>query len=113
MQAVSADIAAYDERLVEIQTELLNKAKSKEEYEDLIQEIYKVREDKQKALVASAEQQGVLRRIEEMNIYLDDASTELAEYDEGLVRAYFEKIIVYDDHYEVIFKSGISVDIDK
>ena len=60
-------------------------SQSKEEYEDLIQEIYKVREDKQKALVASAEQQGVLRRIEEMNIYLDDASTELAEYDEGLV----------------------------
>ena len=113
VQTGSTDIAAYDERLVEIQTELLKKAKSKEEYDELIQEIYKVRADKQNALVASAEQQGVLRRIEEMNSYLDDASTEIAEYDEGLVRAYFDKITVYDDHYEVTFKSGISIDINK
>lgn len=43
------------------------------------------------------------------HIIQDGASSELTEYDEGLVGAYFEKIMVYDDLYEVIFKSGISL----
>ena len=89
------------------------KVKSKEEYDDLDQEIYRIKDEKQKALVASAEQQGVAQRIEEMRTYLDGVSTEVNGYDEALVRAYFDKITVYDDHYEVTFKSGVSVDIGK
>lgn len=113
LSSASVDIAAYDDKLEEIQGQLLKKAKSKEEYDDLVQEIYRIRDEKQKALVASAEQQGVARRIEEMKTYLDGVSTEVTEYDEALVRAYFDKITVYDDHYEVTFKSGVSVDIGK
>lgn len=113
LQSESANIAAYDARLEEIQQELLKKAKSKEGYEDLVQEVYRVRAEKQKALAASAEQQGVLRRIEDLQNYLDGATTELTEYDESKVRSYIEKITVYDDYYEVTFKAGISVNIDK
>lgn len=65
LSSASVDITAYDDKLEEIQGQLLKKAKSKE------------------------------------------------EYDEALVRAYFDKITVYDDHYEVTFKSGVSVGIAK
>lgn len=113
LETENVDVAAFDERLVEIETKLLKKAHSKEEYDDLVEEIYNVREEKQKALVAAADKQGVLKRIEEMQSYLDGVSTEITEYDEALVRAYFDKITVYDDYFEVTFKSGISVDIEK
>ena len=46
-------------------------------------------------------------------LMLELLSTEITEYDETLVRTYFEKITVYDDHYEVTFKSGVSVNIEK
>lgn len=113
LQASSADLAVYDDRLQEIQEAILKKTKANQDYDDLVQEIYKVRDEKHKAMVASAEQSGVARRIEEMSTYLDGVSTEITEYDEALVRAYFDKITVYDDHYEVTFKSGVRVDIGK
>lgn len=111
LQSSNADLAAYDDRLKEIQEAILKKTKANQDYDDLVQEIYKVRDEKHRAMVASAEQSGVVRRIEEMSNYLDGVSTEITEYDEALVRAYFDKITVYGDHYEVTFKSGVSVDV--
>lgn len=89
------------------------KKKRNQKGDDLVKEIYRLRDEKQKALVASAEQQGVIKRIEAMNTYLDGVTAEITEYDESWVRAYFDKITVYDDHYEVTFKSGISIEIEK
>ena len=40
-------------------------------------------------------------------------SQELIEYDEQMVRKYFERITVYDTYYEVEFKAGIKVEIEK
>lgn len=33
-------------------------------------------------------------------------------YDEGLVRKLIEKVIVYDDSFRVVFKSGVDVNIE-
>ena len=38
--------------------------------------------------------------------------TDLTEFDEVLVRRWFKQITVYEDHYTVELKSGLSVDID-
>ena len=40
-------------------------------------------------------------------------SQELIEYDEQMVRKYIERITVYDTYYEVEFKAGIKVEIEK
>lgn len=58
-----------------------------------------------------AEREGLKQRITEMWEFLDSQSTEVAEYDELLVRRLIEKVTVYDERFEVEFKSGTRVDI--
>ena len=52
-----------------------------------------------------------LQRIREMREILEQQSTEVTEYDELLVRRLIEKVEVYDERFEVEFKSGAKVDV--
>lgn len=101
-----------DSKLEELQQKLLIQAKSKNDYEDVADEIYRLRELKQNALVENAEREGKRQRIAEMTDFLNEQSCELEEYDEQLVRRLIEKVTVYDSRIDVEFKSGISIDIE-
>lgn len=48
-----------------------------------------------------------------MRRFLEEQEVDITEYDERLTRRLIKRITVYDDHYSVEFKSGISVDIHK
>jgi site-specific DNA recombinase len=101
-----------DSKLKELQQQLLIQAKSKNDYEDVADEIYRLRELKQNALVENAEREGKRQRIDEMTDFLNEQPCELEEYDEQLVRRLIEKVTVYDDKLIVEFKSGIEIDIE-
>lgn len=76
-------------------------------------EIDHLRELKQKALTESAEREGLKKRIEKMREFLNSQNTDILEYDEQLVRRLIEKVTVYDEKFEVEFKSGAKVDVDR
>lgn len=99
-----------DSKLEELQQQLLIQAKSKNDYEDVADEIYRLRELKQNALVENAEREGKRQRIAEMTDFLNEQSCELEEYDEQLVRRLIEKVTIYEDKLTVEFKSGIEID---
>lgn len=99
-----------DSKLEELQQQLLIQAKSKNDYEDVADEIYRLRELKQNALVENAEREGKRQRIAEMTDFLNEQSYELEEYDEQLVRRLIEKVTIYEDKLTVEFKSGIEID---
>lgn len=99
-----------DSKLEELQQQLLIQAKSKNDYEDVADEIYRLRELKQNALVENAEREGKRQRIAEMTDFLNELSCELEEYDEQLVRRLIEKVTIYEDKLTVEFKSGIEID---
>ena len=101
-----------DSKLEELQQQLLIQAKSKNDYEDVADEIYRLRELKQNALVENIEREGKRQRIAEMTDLLNEQSCELEEYDERLVRRLIEKVTVNDDRIEVEFKSSIEIDIE-
>ena len=101
-----------DRRLEELQQQLLIQAKSKNDYEDVADEIYRLRELKQNALAENAEREGKRQRIAEMTDFLNEQSCELEEYDEQLVRRLIEKVTVFDDKLTVEFKSGVEIDIE-
>ena len=101
-----------DSKLEELQQQLLIQAKSKNDYEDVADEIYHLRELKQNALVENAEREGKRQRIAEINDFLNEQSCQLEEYDEQLVRRLIEKVTVHDDRIEVEFKSGVEIDIE-
>ena len=101
-----------DGKLEELQQQLLIQAKSKNDYEDVADEIYRLRELKQNALVENAEREGKRQRIAEMNDFLNEQSCGLEEYDEQLVRRLIEKVTIYEDKLTVEFKSGIEIDVE-
>jgi len=101
-----------DSKLEELQQQLLIQAKSKNDYEDVADEIYRLRELKQNALVENAEREGKRQRIAEMTDFLNKQSAELEEYDEQLVRRLIEKVTIYEDKLTVEFKSGIEIGIE-
>ena len=68
---------------------------------------------KQNALLESAEREGLKQRIKEMREFLEQQSTEVTEYDELLVRRLIEKVTVYDERFEVEYKSGAKVDVER
>lgn len=102
----------FDEKLGELQKELLNLANSKADYNHVADEIYRLRDLKQNTQVQNAERQGKRQRIEEMTEFLNEQTGELIEYDEQLVRRLIENITVFANKLTVEFKSSFEVDIE-
>ena len=100
-------------KLEELQKELLRRANSQKDYNSIADEIDRLRGLKQNALVESAEREGLKKRIAEMREFLDSQMAEVLEYDEQLVRRLIEKVMVYDEWFEVEFKSGMTVDVER
>ncbi len=98
-----------DGKIEELQQQLIQ-AKSKNDYEDVADEIYRLRELKQNTLVENAEREGKRQRIAEMTDFLNEQSCELEEGDDQLVRRLIEKVTVFDEKLTIEFKSGIEVD---
>lgn len=78
----------------------------KKDYNGLTDEIDKIREKKQRILVAKADDEGYKKRIEELTSFINESSTELNEYDDKLVRKCIKEIRVFDDRLQVFFKAG-------
>jgi hypothetical protein len=104
-------VAEIDKKLEELQKDLLRLANSKEDYNDIADEIYRLREERHKALAEEAGKKGSKQRLEDMEKFLNEQSTLLEEYDEQLVRRLIEKITVYEDKLTVEFKSGTMIDV--
>lgn len=106
-------VQEIDNRLLELQKELLKKVNARRNYDDLADEIEALREQKHAVMVESAEREGVKKRVAEMQQFLAEQKSEITEYDESLVRQLIEKITVYEDQFEVMFKSQTTVEIKR
>ncbi len=102
-----------DKRLSELQAELLKLASSKADYEKVGNEIYCLREEKQKLMVENVNRDELKNRIADMGTFLKEQPTAIAEYNESLVRRLIEKVTIYEDKFIVEFKSGVTVDVDE
>ena len=106
-------LAPIDDQLQELQKELLKKANNNQKYDELVKEIYELREEKQRVIADTAERNGLKTRIAEMENFIKEFEFRIKEYDEQLVRTYIEKITVYNDHFTVEFKAGFKFDIER
>lgn len=112
-QEDESSVEVIEAKLTELQKELLRLANGKKDYSDIAEEINRLREKKQEALAESAEREGLKKRIEEMRDFLNSQATEVLEYDEQLVRRLIDKVTVYEERFEVEFKSGTAVDVER
>lgn len=104
LKSINAELAAQ-------QQALLKATREKKPYDDIADAIEDLRDQKQRALIDKAEEEGRKLRIKEMTAFLSEMDRELTEYDEQMVWKYIERITVFDDCYEVQFKAGIKVEI--
>ncbi|MBQ6400662.1 MAG: recombinase family protein [Firmicutes bacterium] len=101
-----------DERLLELQKELLQKANQKDDYDAIADEILQLRDMKKQEAHSAASRDEQLRRITDLQKYIEEQPAELAEFDEKLFRRLIKEIAVHKKHFTVEFKSGVSVDIE-
>jgi site-specific DNA recombinase len=101
-----------DKRLEELQTELIQKANLKEEYDNIVNEIYRLRDLRQETLSRNALRQDKRGRIAEMTDFLNTQTGDITEFDDKLVRKLVEKAIVCDDRLMVEFKSGLEMEVN-
>lgn len=100
-----------DGKLVDLQQELLKQVRFKADYNEVADEIYRLWELRQDALVENAVREGRRQRITEMTAFLNEQPSELTKYDEQLVRRLIEKVTVFDDKLTVEFKSGVEIEV--
>ena len=109
-QATAID--SIDENLMALQQELIQKANSKEDYDEIADEIFRLRELRQKTTVDTAARDEQIKRINDLQGYISQQTALLTEFDEALVRRWIKQITIWDDRITVELKSGVSINVD-
>ena len=112
---VSTDTLSPDgiqDRLSELQKELIKKANNKQDYDAIADEIFRLRDQKEQFKVDSHHREEALNRIKELQDFIVGQKTDITEFDEALVKKLIEKITVFADHFTVEFKSGLAIKIE-
>ena len=105
-------LADIDARMEKLQLKLVDVNTTKLESEDLSRDVNTLRDEKESIMVAIAEDKGRQLKKEEMIQFLQEQTTELAAFDDGLVRRLVEQVIVHEDgRVTVEFKSGTMVEV--
>ena len=107
----SAQKDRIEERLLVLQQELMNRAAKRESYDDIAEEIYHLRELKRQTDSDETVKAIQMERIKELQDFIGQQENTLTEFDEKLVKRWVRRITVWDDHYTVELKSGVSIDI--
>lgn len=110
--AFDKDTVEIENRFVELQEQIVRAANRQEDYDPLVEEIYRLRDEKQIMQEHNAERQAKRQRIAEMTALLEEQADEMTEYDDKLVRQLVERVEVHGDKMVVTFKSGISEKVD-
>ena len=101
-----------DERLQELQKELLKKANQKESYDAIADEILRLRDMRKQAEVNSTRKDDQLKQINSLQDFIKSQPTTVTEFDELLVKRLIAKITVFESQFIVEFRSGITIEIE-
>lgn len=86
-------------------------AAASEDYSKVVDKIYALQKEQEEAMAANVNYKAGKERIQEMIEYLRSQPKRVTAYDEQRVRKLIEKITVYDDHLDFLFKSGIQIEV--
>ena len=109
----SKELEAINKVLAGKQRELLELAQARKDYSKLAEEIEKLKADKKELMVDKAMNEGVKRKVAEMEKFLQEAPTEITEFDDIMVRRYIKEIKIYDDRFQILFKAGIDIYVER
>ena len=111
-ESTTGSTESIDRKLNELQKELLKKANNKEAYDEIAEQIFALREQKEQSTIDTYSRDEQLKRITDLQDFIKHQSTDLTEFDESLVKRWLKQITVYEDHFTVELKSGLKIDIE-
>ena len=82
-------------------------------YDEIADQIFKLREQREKCTVNTAARDAQIARINELQDFHQTAPCSLRAFGEALVKRWLERIIVWEDHFTVELKSGLNMDIER
>lgn len=109
--AHSEELKRIESQIEKQQTLLVKLTTASEDYSKVVDKIYALQREKEEAIANNVNYNAGKERIEEMIEYLKSQPKRVTAYDEQLVRKLIEKIIIFDDHLDFLFKSGIKIEI--
>lgn len=81
-------------------------------YDEIADQIFKLREQREKCTVNTAARDAQIARINELQDFIKQPPARLKAFGEALVKRWLERIIVWEDHFTVELKSGLNMDIE-
>lgn len=96
---------------IQAQLDDLQQASRREDYDDISQEIFRLREQKEKAMMDDVSRSDYFERIKELQDFIISQPSGISEFDETLVKHLLKKVTVYEDKLVFEFKSGVMVDV--
>ena len=108
---VKPDRSLYDieEELDALQLQLISRTYSKEDYDDLVEKIYTLKDEKEHFLHEEAGKENHCKNLKAIEEFIHTQDLEDFDFDEKLVRQFIDKILILDKEIEVTFKTGASV----
>ncbi|WP_026524758.1 hypothetical protein [Butyrivibrio sp. MB2005] len=85
----------------------------RKDYSKVSEEIEKLKADKKELMVTKAQNESVKRKVAQMKSFLDEAPTEITNFDDIMVRRYVKEIKIYDDRFHIIFKARFDLDVPR
>ena len=104
-------MAELDGKIADLEQEILKRTRARQDYDDLRQEVIRLREEKYQLQLEDASKETLRQKIVELETVLAGINGKVEEYEDALVRKLIERITVYDDYFTVEFKSGIEIDV--
>lgn len=106
------DTAEIDEKLANLERQLVAKAEEHEDYTDIASEIYALRKQRDELTMSENARNDYLKRIEELESFIDEQPTKINNFEESLVKRMLKRATVYEDRIVFDFHSGVSVEVN-
>lgn len=98
-----------EEELEQHQLQLIARASSKEEYDDLVEKIYYLKDEKDRLLKEKASQKVHEKNLTVIEKFIRNHDVEELEFEDKLVCQFIEEITVVEEGLEFHFKTGVKV----
>lgn len=106
-------VEALDLKMKQLQQELIDRTSRREKYDDLAEEILRLREVREQTAMDESGKNAHKERIRELQRFINSQPTTITDFDETLVKHLVERVTVCEKYLEFRLKSGVTVSVEK
>ena len=111
-QVNPASVEYLDARMEDLQRELIDRTERHENYDDLAEEILRLRQLREQTVMDDVSKAEYQSRIKELQAFIQSQPKRLT-FDDTLVKHLLARITIFPEHLLFEFKSGVNITIEK